>query len=92
MNGPPLTEYSIPGVVSGLVNRGPWRVEALGGVRYLNLSERFSFGTSSPDLPPGPVTVFQDQDVFDAVGHEPRRDFCADQVPFDQIASQQHQR
>ena len=53
-------------VVMGLVNTAPWRVELLAGFRYLNLSERFSFGTSTPDLPPGPVTVFLAQDVFDA--------------------------
>ena len=53
-------------VVIGLANPGPWRVDLLAGVRYLNLSEGFSFRTSTPDLPPGPVTVFQTKDVFDA--------------------------
>lgn len=53
-------------VVVGLANPRPWRVELLGGFRYLNLSEGFSFGTDTPDLPPGPVTIFQTQDVFDA--------------------------
>ncbi len=53
-------------VVIGLANPGPWRVDLLGGIRYLNLSEGFSFQTSSPDLPPGPVTVFRTKDVFDA--------------------------
>lgn len=53
-------------VVMGLANPGPWRIDLLGGIRYLNLSEKFSFGTSTPDLPPGPTTVFQTRDAFDA--------------------------
>jgi hypothetical protein len=52
-------------VVFGLTNPGPWRVELLGGFRYLNLAEGFSFATSSPDLPPGPATVFVTEDIFD---------------------------
>lgn len=52
-------------VVVGLANPGSWRVDLLGGVRYLNLSEGLSFATNTPDLPPGPVTVFQTRDVFD---------------------------
>jgi hypothetical protein len=62
-------------VVVGLANPGAWRVDLLGGVRYLNLSEGFSFRTSTPDLPPGPVTVFQTRDVFDATN-----DFYGGQV------------
>ena len=53
-------------VVMSLANPGPWRLDLLGGIRYLNLSEGFSFATSSPDLPPGSTTVFQTKDVFDA--------------------------
>jgi len=53
-------------VVIGLANPGPWRLDLLGGIRYLNLSEGLSFSTSSPDLPPGPVTVFRTKDEFDA--------------------------
>lgn len=52
-------------VVVGLANPGPWRVDLLGGARYLNLSEGLSFATNTPDLSPGPVTVFQTRDVFD---------------------------
>ena len=52
-------------VVMALANPGPWRLDLLGGIRYLNLSEGFSFHTSTPDLPPGPTTVFQTKDVFD---------------------------
>jgi hypothetical protein len=53
-------------VVVGLANPGPWRVDLLGGIRYLNLAEGLSFRTSTPDIPPGPVTVFETKDVFDA--------------------------
>ncbi len=45
---------------------GPVRLELLGGFRYLRLTEDYSFRTSSPDLPPGPVTVFTTRDDFDA--------------------------
>jgi hypothetical protein len=62
-------------VVFGLTNPGPWRVELLGGFRYLNLAEGFSFATSSPDLPPGPTTVFLTEDIFDA-----RNDFYGGQL------------
>lgn len=53
-------------VIVGLTSQGPWRVGLLGGVRFLKVSERYSFETSSPDLPPGPTTVFLTHDVFDA--------------------------
>jgi hypothetical protein len=45
---------------------GPLRWELLGGFRYLKLSEAYSFTTSSPDVGPGPVSVFNTSDVFDA--------------------------
>jgi hypothetical protein len=46
--------------------QGPFRVELLGGFRYLRFSEDYRFRTSSPDVPPGPVTVFMTRDEFDA--------------------------
>jgi hypothetical protein len=52
--------------VKPLARPGPWRIEVLGGFRYLKLSEDYRFTTSSPDLPPGPVTVFDTVDIFDA--------------------------
>jgi hypothetical protein len=52
--------------VKPLAPRGSLRLEVLGGFRYLKLGEEYSFGTSSPDLPGGPVTVFNTFDVFDA--------------------------
>lgn len=62
-------------VVFGLTKPGAVRLELLGGLRYLNLKEGFSFQTSSPDLPPGPVTVFDTHDQFDAAN-----DFYGGQV------------
>ena len=52
--------------VKPLAARGPYNVELLGGFRYLRLSEDYSFDTSSPDIPPGPVTVFTTRDEFNA--------------------------
>lgn len=56
-------ELNAARVVAG---QGPWRVELLGGFRYLRVGETLSFATSSPDVLGGPVTVFQTSDVFDA--------------------------
>jgi hypothetical protein len=53
-------------VVFGLARDRPFRLELLGGFRYLNLAESLTFKTSSPDLPPGPVTLFETRDAFDA--------------------------
>jgi hypothetical protein len=53
-------------VVFALANPRPVRLELLGGFRYLNLAEGFSFLTNTPDNPPGPITVFQTRDAFDA--------------------------
>jgi hypothetical protein len=49
-----------------VAGQGPWRLELLGGFRYLRLGETLSFATSSPDVLGGPVKVFQTVDVFDA--------------------------
>jgi hypothetical protein len=53
-------------VVFGLTNPRPFRVELLGGFRYMNLAEGLAFQTNSPDLPPGPVNLFATNDSFDA--------------------------
>lgn len=53
-------------VVFALANPRPFRLDLLGGFRYMNLAEGLTFKTSSPDLPPGPVTVFDTKDSFDA--------------------------
>jgi hypothetical protein len=53
-------------LVRGLLSRPGWRLELLGGVRYLNLSETYTFDVYTPQVPPLPVDVFQLRDVFDA--------------------------
>jgi hypothetical protein len=52
--------------VKSLGAQGPRRLELLGGVRYLRLDEDYRFRTSSPDIPPGRVTVFVTDDEFNA--------------------------
>lgn len=56
------------GELNGLWNlsRGPgWAVNLIGGFRYLNLHERWTFETSSPALT-GPADVFTTRDSFAA--------------------------
>ncbi len=52
--------------VKPLVGPRPWRLDLVGGFRYLRLSEDYTFRTSSPDIPPGPINVFVTRDSFDA--------------------------
>ena len=47
----------------------PWRVDLLGGFRYLNLRETYTFTTSSPNVAPQPADVFQTKDEFDATNN-----------------------
>jgi hypothetical protein len=47
-----------------LASNAAWRLDLLGGFRYLNLRETFAFTTNSPDIPPGPVDIFQTNDQF----------------------------
>ena len=46
-----------------------WRVEALGGVRYLRLRESFLFSTDSPNIPPQPADVYRTTDQFDTTNN-----------------------
>lgn len=46
--------------------RDGWKVNLLGGFRYLQLRENYTFTTSSPDLPPGPTDIWDTTDRFDA--------------------------
>jgi hypothetical protein len=46
-----------------------WRVEALGGFRYLRLREAFVLFTDSPNIPPQPADVYQTTDRFDATNN-----------------------
>ena len=43
-----------------------WRVDLLGGVRFLQLSESYTITTSSPYNPPNPVDIWNTTDAFDA--------------------------
>lgn len=43
-----------------------WRVELLGGVRFLQLRESYTITTSSPYNPPNPADVWNTTDSFDA--------------------------
>jgi hypothetical protein len=52
-----------------LVGTSQWRVDALGGLRYLRLRETYTFDTSSPFIPPGPSDVWLTKDEFDATNH-----------------------
>lgn len=52
-----------------LLASGPWRVEALGGFRYLRLYESYTFTTSSPNIPPRAVDVFNTSDEFDTTNN-----------------------
>ena len=43
-----------------------WRVDLLGGVRFLQLRESYTITTSSPYNPPNPVDIWNTTDAFDA--------------------------
>jgi hypothetical protein len=43
-----------------------WRVDLLGGLRFLQLRESYTITTSSPYNPPNPVDIWQTTDSFDA--------------------------
>ena len=49
-----------------LASTAQWRVDALGGFRYLRLRETYRFDTASPFIPPQPADVFITADEFDA--------------------------
>jgi len=46
-----------------------WRVEALGGFRYLRLRETLRFTTDSPNVPPFPADVYRTTDQFDVTNN-----------------------
>jgi hypothetical protein len=52
-----------------LASGSTWRVEVLGGFRYLRLRESFVFTTDSSNLPPQPADVYQTTDQFDATNN-----------------------
>jgi hypothetical protein len=48
-----------------LVPEGPWRVDLLGGFRWLRLRETYTITTSSPFIPPNPSDIWNTTDTFD---------------------------
>ena len=48
---------------------GSFRLEALGGFRYLRLKETYTFSTNSPNIPPNPADVFQTTDQFETTNN-----------------------
>ncbi|MEO6327123.1 MAG: BBP7 family outer membrane beta-barrel protein [Thermoanaerobaculia bacterium] len=50
--------------VAHSLRAGRWRLEGLVGARVLSLHETFAFTTSSPNLPPEPLDVWETRDEF----------------------------
>jgi len=48
---------------------GAFRLEGLGGFRWLRLKETYTFSTSSPNIPPQPADVFQTTDQFETTNN-----------------------
>ena len=48
-----------------LASSAALRLDLLGGFRYLDLRETFSFKTNSPNVAPRPADIFQTKDQFD---------------------------
>ncbi|MCC7325457.1 MAG: BBP7 family outer membrane beta-barrel protein [Burkholderiales bacterium] len=48
-----------------LAPQGPWRVDLVGGLRYLQLTENYTITTSSPYIPPEPADIWNTTDRFD---------------------------
>jgi hypothetical protein len=46
--------------------QGPWRIDVLGGFRYLQLREKYTITTTSPYIPPFPEDIWNTTDQFDA--------------------------
>jgi len=58
--------------LDGVVHLAPtraWQVDLLGGMRYVYLRETFKFTTSSPNVPPQTLDVFQTRDRFDTINN-----------------------
>ncbi|MFO1325183.1 MAG: BBP7 family outer membrane beta-barrel protein [Burkholderiales bacterium] len=49
-----------------LAPQGPWRIDLLGGFRYLQLREDYTITTSSPYNPPNPADIWLTTDAFNA--------------------------
>jgi hypothetical protein len=52
-----------------LVPSGSWRVDLLGGFRWLRLHETYTLTTSSPFIPPFPQDIWNTTDEFDTINN-----------------------
>jgi hypothetical protein len=52
-----------------LAPAGAWRVDLLGGLRYLRLRETYTLDTSSPYIPPFPQDIWNTTEEFDATNN-----------------------
>jgi hypothetical protein len=52
-----------------LTGAGPWRVDLLGGFRYLRLRETYTFATDTPNISPQPADVYRTQDSFESTNN-----------------------
>jgi Putative beta barrel porin-7 (BBP7) len=52
-----------------LVPSGAWRVDLLGGFRWLRLHETYTLTTSSPFIPPFPQDIWNTTDEFDTINN-----------------------
>jgi hypothetical protein len=55
--------------VYALSPAGPWRVDLLGGFRWLRLHETYTLTTSSPFIPPFPQDIWNTTDEFDTINN-----------------------
>ena len=53
-------------VTLAIPSQDAWRVDLLGGFRFLRLRESYTITTSSPNNPPNPSDVWNTTDAFDA--------------------------
>ena len=49
-----------------LSSQGPWRIDLVGGFRYVQLREKYTITTTSPNIPPFPSDIWNTTDQFDA--------------------------
>jgi hypothetical protein len=52
-----------------LMSTAAWRLDILGGFRFLNLRETLTFNTDSPNVDPRPADVFQTRDQFETTNN-----------------------
>jgi hypothetical protein len=52
-----------------LSTAAPWKVDLLGGFRWLQLKENYTITTSSPSIPPYPINIWNTTDSFNATNN-----------------------